>query len=132
MAGNDRCPPPSFSHSCSTMDTLNFDQLKNKCIELSESFPIMPIDEIRLAGAFTELAEQERVVKRLIAELFDHPGLHVRRIAVNACRRSGAFGVPGLQAALTRKLEDSAAWVGYNAAWAIHSVGVDSPRIRRL
>lgn len=71
-------------------------------------------------------------MERLIAELFDHPNLHVRRIAVNACRRSKAFEVPTLQDALTRKLEDHSAWVRYDAAWAIDSAAYDSPRIRQL
>ena len=109
-----------------------FEKIKNRCVELGESFPIVPIDEIRLAVAFAELPSKESVVERLIAELFDHPNLHVRRIAVNACRRSEAFEVPTLQDALTRKLEDHSAWVRYDAAWAIHSAAYDFPRIRQL
>ena len=112
--------------------SLNFEKITKKCIELGDSFPIMPIDEIRLAVAFAELPNKEQVVARLIAELFDHPNMHVRRIAVNACRRAEAFSAPALQEALTRKLEDSAAWVRYDAAWAIHSAAYDSPEIRRL
>lgn len=110
----------------------DFEELKNRSIALGKSFPIMPIDEVRLAVAFAELPDIEQAVERLVAELFDHPDMHVRRIAVNACRRSEAFDVPSLKEAFTRRLEDSSAWVRYDAAWAIHAAAYDSPRIRQL
>lgn len=109
-----------------------FDDLVRQSIQLGESFPIMPVDEIRLAVAFAELPNIDQVVERLVTELYDHPNMHVRRIAVNACRRAQAFTVPSLKAALTDKLSDSEAWVVYDAAWAIHSAGYDSPEIRHL
>lgn len=108
-----------------------FDDLFRRAVELGESFPIMPIDEIRLGVAFAELPDKEYVVKRLVEELFDHPDLHVRRIAIQACRRAEAFDVAGLEEALARKLEDPAGWVRYDAAWTIHDAGYDSPRIRQ-
>ncbi|HEU4670850.1 MAG TPA: hypothetical protein VFR91_09075 [Dyella sp.] len=110
----------------------DFNDLLSSCIDLGNSFPIMPIDEIRLAVAFTELPNQKEVVARLIRELFYHHNMHVRRIAVNACRRSQNFDVPGLQDALTEKLVDPEAWVRYDAARAIHDAKYDSPKIRDL
>jgi hypothetical protein len=110
----------------------DFNALLSSCVDLGNSFPIMPIDEIRLAVAFTELPNQQEVVARLIQEPFHHHNMHVRRIAVNACRRSKHFDVPGLQDALTERLMDSEAWVRYDAAWAIHDAKYDSPKIRDL
>jgi len=109
-----------------------FSQLVKKSVRLGNSFPIMPIDEIRLAVAFAELPDQERVVPRLITELFEHENMHVRRIAINACRRSKNFHVPGLKEALTRRLNDPAAWVCYDAAWAILDGQYDSPEIQEI
>lgn len=107
-----------------------FSRLVRKSVKLGNSFPIMPVDELRLSVAFTELPDQESVVSRLIAELFEHENMHVRRIAVNASRRSKHFQVTGLKEALTRKLSDTAAWVRYDAAWAILDAEFDSQEIR--
>lgn len=111
---------------------MRFEKLKALAIALGDSFPIMPIDEIRLAVAFAKLLAKEHVVERLIDEMFDDPNMHVRRIAVNACRRAKAFDAPMLKEALTRKLEDPEPWVRYDAAWAIGDAGYDCPRIRQL
>ncbi len=108
-----------------------FDLLVDKSVRLANGFPIMPVEELRLSVAFAELPHQEEVVARLIRELFDHDNMHLRRIAINACRRSEMFSVPGLKEALTEKLFDPAAWVRYDAAWAIHDAQYDSPEIRR-
>jgi hypothetical protein len=108
----------------------DFDRLKEECIEVGDSFPVMPIDEIRLSVDFAELPDQVQVVERLVRELFNYPNMHVQRIAINACRRSQQFGVRGLKEALTEKLSDSEPWVRYDAAWAIHDAKYDSPKIR--
>lgn len=110
---------------------IRFNRLAAKSVKLGNSFPIMPIDEIRLSVAFAKLPDQEEVVSRLIRELFSHENMHVRRIAINACRRSGAFGVSGLKEALAEKLSDPEAWVRYDAAWAIEDAQFDSPEIRK-
>ena len=107
-----------------------FDRLSRNAKELGRQTIIMPIDEIRLAHEFSILPDQPRIVGRLIAELFDHENMHVRRIAVNASRRSGAFDTEGLQVALTRRLSDPEPWVRYDAAWAVGEAGYDSPEIR--
>jgi hypothetical protein len=108
----------------------SFDSLVTKSVELGNSFPIMPIDELRLAVAFSELPNQREVIARLVAELFDHENMHVRRIAIGACRRSGIFDVPLLREGLTRRLADTHAWVRYVAAWAILDARFDSEEIR--
>ena len=110
----------------------NFDVLATRSIELGNSLPIMPIDEIRLSVEFSELPEQREVVGRLVRELFNHENMHVRRIAVNACRRSRHFDVPDLESALTERLADSEHWVCYDAAWAIKDAEYDNPKIREL
>ena len=112
--------------------TDKFDKLVHQSIVVGSNFPVMPIDEIRLASAFAALPNQKTVVTRLMTELFEHPNMHVRRIAVNACRRSAAFDVPGLQEALVRKLRDPEPWVQYDAAWALQAAGFDTPEIRQL
>jgi len=104
-----------------------FDQLAAEAAELGEQTLIMPIDEIRLSAAFAALPEQERVVGRLISELFNHHNMHVRRIGVNAARRSQAFRTAGLKEALTARLSDPEAWVQYDAAWAIAEARVRQP-----
>ncbi|MEC5126833.1 HEAT repeat domain-containing protein [Verrucomicrobiales bacterium BCK34] len=107
-----------------------FDRLVKKSVALGNSFPIMPIDEIRLSVEFAELPNQSKVIGRLIRELFDHDNMHVRRIAVNACRRSKHFDEPGLRDALLLRLSDEEAWVRYDAAWAIGDAGYDDDEIR--
>jgi hypothetical protein len=109
-----------------------FAHLARRAVKLGGQPFIMPIDEIELASEFAALPDQHEVVPRLIRELFDHQNMHVRRIAVNAVRRSEVFDVPGLADALTRMLTDSESWVRYDAAWAIGTAGFDSPEIRRL
>nr|CAP48572.1 putative integron gene cassette protein [uncultured bacterium] len=107
-----------------------FNRLVRRSVALGNSFPIMPIDEIRLSVEFAELPNQPKVIDRLIRELFDHENMHVRRIAVNACRRSEHFDEPGLRDALVRRLSDEEAWVRYDAAWAIGDAGYDDAEIR--
>lgn len=110
----------------------DFDHLALAAIALGTQPFIMPIDEIRMAHAFSSLPDTGQVVHRLVRELFDHENMHVRRIAVNATRHCKLFQAEGLQEALTRKLEDAEAWVRYDAAWAIQEAGYDSEDIRRL
>jgi hypothetical protein len=107
-----------------------FDKLASEAAELGERTIIMPIDEIRLSAALAALPDQDKVVTRLISELFNHHNMHVRRIGVNAARRSKAFHTWGLKEALTARLSDPEAWVQYDAAWAIAEAGFDSPEIR--
>lgn len=92
---------------------------------------VMPVEEIRLAVQLSELPDQPKIVARLMSEYFDHPNMHVRRIAINACRRSECFTVAGLDAALVRKLKDEEGWVRYDAAWAIGDAGFDGPMVRQ-
>src|SRR5262245_55827433 len=108
-----------------------FDQLFASAVELGNRAMIMPIEELHLSIAFASLPNRVKVVTRLISELFDHQNMHVRRIAVNAARRSKAFDTPGLKEALTRRLSDPEPWVQYDAAWAIDEAGFDSPKIRK-
>jgi D-alanyl-D-alanine carboxypeptidase len=112
------------------LNRYRFRRLVDKSVRLGNRPMIMPIEELRLAVAFAELPCREEVVTNLIGELFDHQNMHVRRIAVIACRKSGAFGVPGLKEALTRKLADPEGWVRYDAAWAILEAKYDSSEIR--
>ena len=76
--------------------SINFESLAQASIELGNRSMIMPIEEIQLAVAFAELPDRLQVVDRLMRELFNNENMHVRRIAVNACRRSQAFEVVGL------------------------------------
>lgn len=110
--------------------SINFETLANASIELGQRTVIMPIEEMQLASAFAELPDRVEVVTRLVRELFNNENMHVRRIAVNACRRAKAFEVAGLENALTERLNDPEPWVQYDAIWAIQDAGYDSPKIR--
>jgi hypothetical protein len=109
-----------------------FDSIAEAAISLGNRSFILPLDELELAIAFANLPDIEIVVGRLIRELFDNSNMHVRRIAVNACRRSKAFASAGLEDALTRRLGDPEPWVRYDAAWAIQDAVYDSDEIRRM
>lgn len=110
---------------------LRFSQLARASIDLGNREIIMPVEEIRLAHQFSCLPNQERVVSRLVAELFSHSNMHVRRIAVSASRRSRAFGTPGLIDAITERLSDPEPWVQYDAAWAIGEARYNTTEIKR-
>jgi HEAT repeat protein len=108
-----------------------FSRLIRKSERLGVDSPIvMPVEEIRLAYLLSELPNKPKVVQRLMENYFDHSNPHVRRIAINACRRSECFEVAGLTDALIRKLQDEWDWVRYDAAWAIGDAGYDSPIVR--
>src|ERR1043166_422181 len=125
-----RTPGRVTDGAVNLLNRYRFRRLVDKSVRLGNRPTIMPIEELRLAVAFAELPCREEVVTNLIGELFDHQNMHVRRIAVIACRKSGAFGVPGLKEALTRKLADPEGWVRYDAAWAILEAKYDSSEIR--
>jgi hypothetical protein len=110
--------------------SISFEALAKASIELGQRTMILPIEELRLVSAFVELPDPHRVVDRLVRELFNNDNMHVRRIAVSACRRAKAFDVQGLEEALTEKLSDPEPWVRYDAVWAIQEAGYDSPKIR--
>jgi hypothetical protein len=109
-----------------------YESLVSATIELGKRHIVMPIEEMQLASALASLPNSDNVVARMISELFSHPNMHVRRIAISASRRSKAFGVIGLRDALTFALNDPEAWVRYDATWAIQEAGFDSPEIREL
>lgn len=110
--------------------SINFETLANASIELGQRPMIMPIEEMQLASSFVELPNRVEVVTRLVRELFDNENMHVRRIAINACRRAKTFDVAGLENALTERMNDPEPWVRYDAIWAIQEAGYDSPEIR--
>ena len=95
---------------------------------LADRQVVMPIDEIRLAAQLAALPEPDKTIAAA-RTLFDHPNFHVRRVGINACRRIGRFDAPGLVDALVAKLRDPAAWVRYDAAWALADAKVDRPDI---
>ncbi|MBB6187695.1 hypothetical protein [Rhodanobacter sp. MP7CTX1] len=109
---------------------INFETLAHASIALGQRPVIMPIEEMQIASAFAELPDRVEVVTRLVHELFNNENMHVRRIAVNACRRAKTFEVAGLEHALTERLTDPEPWVRYDAIWAIQDAGYDSPEIR--
>ena len=100
-----------------------FEQLEKEAIEILDSEIVMPIDEIRLGTAFSELPQPEEVAQRLIKTLFQHNNFHIRRVAVQAWRRIANLDVSGLREVLLQALEDPEGWVRYDAAWAIRSIG---------
>jgi len=61
-----------------------FDELVDEAIDVLDADFVMPIDEIRLGTAFSELPEPTKVAEKLISTLFQHKNFHVRRVAVQA------------------------------------------------
>ena len=100
-----------------------FNELVSEAIDVLDADFVMPIDEIRLGNAFSELPEPEVVAQELISTLFQHHNFHVRRVAVQAWRRIAVPNVRGLREALLQALEDPESWVRYDAAWAIREIG---------
>ncbi len=113
------------------MVMAKIDRLIAQTYALAEQFPIMPVEEIRLSVAFAKLPKPKQVVLRLLTELFDHDNMHVRRVAINACRRIRLFEIPGLREAIIRKLRDPNHWVQYDAVWTVQDAGYDGPDVRK-
>jgi hypothetical protein len=128
----------SFSEFLSSLKAAQDSPPKKKAPEFSRLVQqtlerangILPIQLAQLAAAFSELPNPRDVVANLLSRLFDHDSFHVRRVAVQACRRAKVFDVPGLRAALIEKLVDPSGWVRYDAAWAIREAGYDGADVR--
>jgi len=101
----------------------------NEAYEVLDADFVMPLDEIRLGSAFSELSEPEKVAEMLLTTLFAHSNFHVRRVAIQAWRRIGITNVKGLREALLQALNDSQGWIVYDAAWAIAELGYDDVQI---
>ena len=100
-----------------------FNELVSEAIDVLDADFVMPIDEIRLGTAFSELPKPDEVARKLISTLFQHHNYHVRRVAVQAWGRIAASKVSGLREALHKALEDPEGWVRYDAAGAIRKIG---------
>ena len=101
----------------------DLEALVSQTLLFAERSSVMPIEEIELSVAFAELPDPHATIARLLERLLPHDNLHVRRVALNACRRIGEFEAPGLKEALVAALEDPAGWVRYDAAWALRDAG---------
>lgn len=88
------------------------------------------VQEIGFATELAELVVKEGLAERVVADLFDHEDAQIRRIAVNAIRRTGRYDVPGLQAALIRRLADAEPWVRHDAAWVMQDSRMDGGLLR--
>src|SRR5437879_2676258 len=83
---------------CSNM--LRYHILLFKMNRLAGRNKLSGVEEISLSGQLAEMVDSASTAARVIADLFDHANPQVRRIALNAIRRSRQFSSPELQPAL--------------------------------
>lgn len=101
-----------------------------KMSRLANQDKLTAVQEIGFATEFAELVAKEDVAGRIVAELFDHEHPQVRRIAVNAIRRTGRYDVPGLKPALLRRLTDPEPWLRHDAVWVVQDAAMDGGMVR--
>ncbi|MBY4895563.1 hypothetical protein K6V06_00950 [Cupriavidus sp. AU9028] len=101
-----------------------------KMSRLAGQDKLTAVQEIGFATELAELVQKEGLAERVVQELFDDAHPQIRRIAVNAIRRTGQFEVNGLQGALLRRLSDPEPWVRHDAAWVIQEAKMDGGLLR--
>ncbi|MGN5478994.1 hypothetical protein ACTMU2_24580 [Cupriavidus basilensis] len=62
------------------------------------------VEEVSLAGQLAEMIDSPDAAQRVLADLADHGNPQIRRITLNAIRRSHQVGAPGLPAVLLRRM----------------------------
>ncbi|WP_255581502.1 hypothetical protein [Cupriavidus sp. AU9028] len=109
---------------------LRYRMLMFKMSRLAGQDKLTAVQEIGFATELAELVQKEGLAERVVQELFDDAHPQIRRIAVNAIRRTGQFEVNGLQGALLRRLSDPEPWVRHDAAWVIQEAKMDGGLLR--
>lgn len=109
---------------------IRYRMLAYKLSRLAGQNKLTSVQEIGFATELAELVVKEDLADRVVAELFDHEHPQIRRIAINAIRRTGRYDVAGLQAALLRRLADAEPWLRHDAAWVVQEAGMDGGLLR--
>lgn len=89
----------------------------------------MPVAIFNLAAGLANLPEKEATLKVAHARLADHPNAFVRRVFYCMLRFMEPQALPEMKAVVLRALDDPAAWVVYDAAWAVEVQNLYTPAI---
>ncbi len=109
---------------------LRYRMLMFKLNRLAGKDKLNSVEEISLAGQFTELIESQQDADRVITDLFDHDNAHVRRIGLSAIRRSRRYGPRLLLPALLRRMADTEGWLRHDAVWILQEASMDGAELR--
>ncbi|RZT42887.1 hypothetical protein [Cupriavidus agavae] len=109
---------------------LRYRMLMFKLNRLANKNKLNAVDEVSLAGQFTELIESQEDADRVIEDLFDHENPHVRRIGLSAIRRTRRHGGRLLPAALLKRMADAEGWIRHDAIWIVQEASMDGAELR--
>lgn len=109
---------------------LRYRMLMFKLNRLASKDKLNSVEEISLAGQFTELIASQEDADRVIEDLFDHDNAHVRRIGLSAIRRSRRYGGRLLLPALLRRMADVEGWLRHDAIWILQEGSMDGAELR--
>lgn len=109
---------------------IRYRMLVFKMSRLASQNKLTAVQEIGFATELAELVVKEGIAERVVLELFDDQHPQLRRIAINAIRRTGRFDVPGLQSALLRRLTDPEPWLRHDAVWVMQEAAMDGGLVR--
>lgn len=109
---------------------FRYRMLVYKMARLAEKGELTAVQEIGFATQLAELVDKENLAGRVIEELFEHDYPQIRRIALNAIRRTGEFDLPELKPALLRRMSDSEPWLRHDAVWIIQEAEMDGGMLR--
>lgn len=109
---------------------LRYRMLMFKMSRLAGQDKLTAVQEIGFASELAELVQKEGLAERVVQELFDDPHPQIRRIGINAIRRTAHYEVDGLQSALLRRLSDVEPWVRHDAVWVIQEAKMDGGLLR--
>ncbi|MEN7530878.1 MULTISPECIES: hypothetical protein [unclassified Cupriavidus] len=109
---------------------LRYRMLMFKLNRLANKNKLNAVDEVSLAGQFTELIESQEDADRVIEDLFEHENPHVRRIGLSAIRRTRRHGGRLLPAALLKRMADVEGWIRHDAIWIVQEATMDGAELR--
>lgn len=109
---------------------LRYRMLLFKMSRLASKNKLSGVEEISLAGQFSEMIGSQEEADRLIEDLVDHENPQVRRIGLSAIRRTRRFGGRLLMPALLRRLADVEGWLRHDAVWIVQEGQLDGAELR--
>ncbi|CAG9171882.1 hypothetical protein [Cupriavidus pinatubonensis] len=88
------------------------------------------VEEVSLAGQLAEMIDSPDAAQRVLADLADHANPQIRRITLNAIRRSHQVSAPDLPAVLLRRMADTEALIRHDAVWIVQDNKMDGAELR--
>ena len=88
------------------------------------------VEEVSLAGQLAEMIDSPDAAQRVLADLADHANPQIRRITINAIRRSHQLGAPGLPAVLLRRMADAEPLLRHDAVGIVLDNKMDGAELR--